>query len=256
MAVIDWWNGPLRAWAHYVEFGWTQSRKIFCVFRRANTPVSPSCIKRSFSGQGVNHKISRPWVISPQSYLQNVAKATTCLADSTIDRRASSAWSFCRPQPFRSQCFFFQHSSVQLLKQTNEIEKQILELWANSERRTANNMVSKTTFHVRQATSMVVGWTAESGCQESTVKSVKAKWTISVERKGPYPHRIFSMMRMIRHRTFPSKDESTNGGRGHQTTKNAKKSRRNGVDAGASSALTRLRLTPRFRHFFGVVMEI
>ena len=99
----------LRARAHYVEFGLTQSRKIFCacVSRWANTPVSPSCIKRSFSRQGVNHKISRPWVISPQSCLQNVAKATTCLADSTIARRASSAWSFCRPQPFRSQCFFF-----------------------------------------------------------------------------------------------------------------------------------------------------
>ena len=73
----------------------------------------------------------------------------------------------------QSVFFFFQHSSVQLLKRTNEIEKQILELWADSERRTANNMVSKTTFHVRQATSMVVGWTAESGCQESTVKPVK-----------------------------------------------------------------------------------
>ena len=69
--------------------------------------------------------------------------------------------------------FFFQHSSVQLLKRTNDIEKQILELWADSERRTANNMVSKTTYHVRQAISMVVGWTGESGCQESTVKPVK-----------------------------------------------------------------------------------
>ena len=68
---------------------------------------------------------------------------------------------------------FFQHSSVQLLKRNNEIEKQILELWADSERRTANNMVSKTTFHVCQPTSMVVGWPGESGCQESTVKPVK-----------------------------------------------------------------------------------
>ena len=86
---------------------------------------------------------------------------------------------------FAVSVFFFQHSSVQLLKRTNEIEKQNLELWADSERRRANNMVSKTTIHVRQATSisMVVGWTAESGCQESTVKSVKAKWTISVERE-------------------------------------------------------------------------
>ena len=74
---------------------------------------------------------------------------------------------------FAVSVFFSQHSSGQLLKRTNEIEKQILELWADSERRTANNMVSKTTFHVRQATSMVVGWTGESGCQESTVKPVK-----------------------------------------------------------------------------------
>ena len=36
-------------------------------------------------------------------------------------------------------------------------------------------------------------------------------------------NRTFSTMRMIRHRTFPSKDESTNVDRGHQTTKNAKK---------------------------------
>ena len=39
------------------------------------------------------------------------------------------------------------------------------------------------TFHVPQATSMVVGWTEEGGCQESTVKSVKTKWTISEERE-------------------------------------------------------------------------
>ena len=80
----------------------------------------------------------------------------------------------------------------------------------------------------------------------------------NLRRKGKdlIPNRNFSTMRMIRNRTFPSKDESTNGGRGHQTTKKRKKSRRNGVDAGTSSALTRLRLTPRFRHFFGVVMEI
>ena len=43
---------------------------------------------------------------------------------------------------FAVSVFFFQHSSVQLLKRTTEIEKQILELWADSERRTANNMVS------------------------------------------------------------------------------------------------------------------
>ena len=80
--------------------------------------------------------------------------------------------------------FFFQHSSVQLLKRTNEIEKKVLEQWADSEKRAANNMVSKTTkFHVRQATSMVVDWRVESGWQESTVKSVKAKWTISLERE-------------------------------------------------------------------------
>ena len=33
-----------------------------------------------------------------RSCLQNTPKAITCLVDSTIDRRASSAWSFCRPQ--------------------------------------------------------------------------------------------------------------------------------------------------------------
>ena len=38
--------------------------------------------------------------------------------------------------------------------------------------------------------------------------------------------------------------------------KKRKKSRRNGVNAGPSSALTKVRLTPRFRHFFYVVMEI
>ena len=74
----------------------------------------------------------------------------------------------------------------------------------------------------------------------------------NLRRKGKdlIPNRNFSTMRMIRHRTFPSKDESTNGGRGHQTTKNAKKSRRNGVNAGPSSALTKVRLTPRFANFF------
>ena len=183
----------IRAQAHCVEFWLTQSRKIFCVSRRVNTPVSPSCIKHSFSGQGVSHERSWLWVISPQSCLQNVAQATTCLADSTIDRRASSAWSFCRPQPFRSQCFFFSA----FLSATAEADQwnwdQILELWADSERRTANNMVSKATFHVRQATSMVVGWTAESGCQESTVKSVKAKWTISVERERTLSPTEFSL---------------------------------------------------------------
>ena len=139
---------------------------------------------------------------------------------------------------------------------------------------------------LQTCTSMVVGWTGEGGCQESTVKSVeyqtktrnwcrrrfalsgassffrksqtgeaperakrlspisrlclifykffpllnlqvksvKAKWT-DLRTKGMdlIPNRTFSTMRMIRHRTFPSKHELTNGGRGHQTTKNAKK---------------------------------
>ena len=38
---------------------------------------------------------------------------------------------------------------------------------------------------------MVVAWTIECGWQESTVKSAKAKWTISPERKGPYPQQNF-----------------------------------------------------------------
>ena len=60
---------------------------------------------------------------------------------------------------------------MQLLKWTNEIEKNILKQWADSERRTANNMVSKTMYiDIRQTTSMVVGWTGENGCTESTVK--------------------------------------------------------------------------------------
>ena len=64
---------------------------------------------------------------------------------------------------------------MQLLKRTNEIEKQILELWADSERRTANNMVSNfgQRFMFAKLPPMVVGWTGESGCQESTVKPVK-----------------------------------------------------------------------------------
>ena len=67
----------------------------------------------------------------------------------------------------------------------------------------------------------------------------EARWTISVERErtlSPSGNRNFSTMRMIRHRTFPSKDESTNGGRGHQTTKNAKK-----ADATASTQARPLR---------------
>ena len=98
-------------------------------------------------------------------------------------------------------------------------------------------MMSKTTFHVRQATSMVVGWTGEIRCQESTVKAVK-QGGHNLRRKGKdlIPNRNFSTMRMIRHRTFPSKDESTNGGRGHQTTKNAKK-----ADATASTQAPPLR---------------
>ena len=73
----------------------------------------------------------------------------------------------------------------------------------------------------------------------------EARWTISVERErtlSPSGNRNFSTMRMIRHRPFPSKDESTNGGRGHQTTKKRKKSRRNGVNAEEGPALTPLRL--------------
>ena len=60
----------------------------------------------------------------------------------------------------------------------------------------------------------------------------------NLRRKGKdlIPNRNFSTMRMIRHRTFPSKDESTNGGRGHQTTKNAKK-----ADATASTQAPPLR---------------
>ena len=86
---------------------------------------------------------------------------------------------FLQPTTFSQSVFFFFFSAflsaTAEADQANEIEKPILELWADRERRTDNNMVSKTTFHVRQATSMVVGWTGESGCQESTVKSVKAK---------------------------------------------------------------------------------
>ena len=162
-----------RAQAHYVKFGLTQSRKIFCVSRRANTPVSRSCVKRSFSGQGVSHERSWPWVISPQYCLQNEAKAYNLLGRLHDRSKSKFGVVFLQTTTFSQSVFFFQHSSVQLLKRTNEIEKQILELWADSERRTANNMVSKTTFHVRQATSMVVGWTGEIGCQESTVKPVK-----------------------------------------------------------------------------------
>ena len=184
------------------------------------------------------------------------SKATTCLADSTIDRRASSAWVFLQTTTFSQPVYSFQHSSVQLLKGTNKIEKQILELWADSERRTANNMVSKTTFtRVRQATSMVVGWTGESRCQESTVKSVKAKWTISVERERTLSQQKFlydgndstSTADIDR---FPRKMSQRTVVEVIKRQKNAKKSRCNGVDAaGTSSALTRLRLTPRFRHF-------
>ena len=59
-----------------------------------------------------------------------------------------------------------------------------------------------------------------------------------LRRKGKdlIPNRNFSTMRMIRHRTFPSKDESTNGSRSHQTTKNAKK-----ADATASTQAPPLR---------------
>ena len=67
----------LRARAHYVKFGLTRWRIIFCVSRRPNTPVFRSWIKRSFPGQGVSYEISRWWVISPQSCSHNVAKATT-----------------------------------------------------------------------------------------------------------------------------------------------------------------------------------
>ena len=100
---------------------------------------------------------------------------------------------------FAVSVFFFQHSSVQLLKRANEIEKQILELWADSERRTAtrplNNMpwCRRQRFMFDKHTSMVVGWTGESGYQESTVKSVKAKWTISVERERTLSPTEFSL---------------------------------------------------------------
>ena len=79
-----------------------------------------------------------------------------------------------------------------------------------------------------------------------------------LRRKGKdlIPNKTFSTMRMTQHQTFPSKDESTNGGRGHQTTRNQKKSRHNGLDRGTPSGLMRMRLMPPLRHFFDHVMEI
>ena len=165
---------------------------------------------------------------------------------------------FLQTTTFAQSVFFLQHSSAQLLKWTNEIEKQILPLWADSERRTANNMVLKTTFtRARQATSMVVGWTWESGCQESTVKSVKAKPTISVERErtlSPIEPSIrwewFNIDRFRRKMSQRTVVEVI------KRQKTQKKSRHNGLNTSTSSALTRLLLTPHFRHFFGVVMKI
>ena len=61
----------------------------------------------------------------------------------------------------------------------------------------------------------------------------------NLRRKGKdlIPYRTFCTMRMIRHRTFPFKDESTNGGRGYKTTKKRKKP----ADATASTQTFPLR---------------
>ena len=112
-------------------------------------------------------------------------------------------------------------------------------------------------FMFDKHTSIVVGWTGESGYQESTVKSVKAKWTISVERERTLSPTEFSpRWEWFDIDRFPRKMSQRTVVEVIRRQKTQKKSRRNGGDAGTSSALTWLRLTPRFRHFFGVVMEI
>ena len=226
----------VRAKSHYVKFGLTQSRKIFCVSRRANTPVSRSCVKRSFSGQGVSHERSWPWVISPQYCLQNEAKATTCLADSTIDRRASSAWSFCRPQPFRSQCFFFSIPQCNCWSGPMKLRNKFWNCGPTVKGGQPTTWCRRQRFMFAK----LPRWLS-AGQEKVDAKSQQWNpWSKvdKLRRKGKdlIPNRNFSTMRMIRHRTFPSKDESTNGGRSHQTTKNAKK-----ADATASTQAPPLR---------------
>ena len=97
----------LRARAHYVLFGLTQSRIIFCVSRQANTPVSRSCIKRIL--WALIGARCESWNIAVVSHFAPVftkrSKGYNCLVDSTIDCRASLTFFFFfffRSQPITS----------------------------------------------------------------------------------------------------------------------------------------------------------
>ena len=103
---------------------------------------------------------------------------------------------------------------------------------------------------------MVVDWTVESGWPESTVISVKAKWTISLERERTLsPAELSLRWEWFDIKRFPPSNKLTNGGRGNQVTKNEKKQTQRRqrrhllcVDAIAFDAA----YSPFFRSCFGI----
>ena len=97
---------------------------------------------------------------------------------------------------------------MQLLKRTNEIEKQILELWADSEIKediqqhgVEDNVISCSTSYLDGCRLDGRKWVprVNSEIRESKVDNLRRKG------KDIIPNRTFSSTRMIRHRTFPSK---------------------------------------------------
>ena len=100
-------QSSVRARAHYIKFGLTQWRIMFCVSLRANTHTA--CVSILHQTQlFVTRCESRNIAVVSQFatilFTQH-SKGYNCLVDPTIDRTASSAWSFFRPQPFRTHFF-------------------------------------------------------------------------------------------------------------------------------------------------------
>ena len=143
---------------------------------------------------------------------------------------------FLQTTTFSQSVFFFQHSSVQLLKRTNEIEIKFSNCGPTVKGGQPTTWCQRQRFMFDKlprwlsAGRQKVDARVNSEIRESKVDNLRRKG------KDIISNRIFSTMRMIRHRPFPSKDESTNGGWGHQTTK-----KRKIADATASTQASPLR---------------
>ena len=224
----------LRARSHYVYFGLTQSRTIFCVSERVNTPMSRSYIKRSFWGKVWVMKYRGRESFCPVLFTRR-NKGYDCLVR-MIDRRASSASFFffffffffsCWPQPCRGQCFypaFFSATAIVqfAMKWTNEIAGKNLELW--------------TMWLTDGATSMVVGLTGESRCQEQW-NPWKQSGQSPQKGRRPYPQNDFfydenDSTSNVSLRWRMSQRTAVEVIRWQGSWRNAKKCRRNGVNAG------------------------